>query len=74
MIHAGHFEDTCFILDVESGSLHHVDELVYDIAHLMETGMVDGAEITSALSGKYPPTDIAEALEEIAELPGGRPF
>ena len=68
MIHAGHFEDTCFILDVESGSLHHVDELVYDIAHLMETGMVDGAEITSALSGKYPPTDIAEALEEIAEL------
>ena len=49
MIHAGHFEDTYFILDVESGSLHHVDELVYDIAHLMETGMVDGAEITSCL-------------------------
>lgn len=58
MIHAGHFEDTYFILDVESGSLHHVDELVYDIAHLMEMGMVDGAEINCRLCGTFMQGDL----------------
>jgi len=68
LIHAGRFKDTFFVLDVESGSLHQVDRLVYDIASLMEQGTRDGAAVLLALSDRYPAEDISGALEEIAVL------
>lgn len=68
MIHAGKLKDTYFILDVESGSLHAVDELVYDVASMMEKGISDEAHIKNGLSDKYSENDLSEALEEIAEL------
>lgn len=68
MIHAGKFEDTYFILDVESGSLHSTDVLVYDIATLIENGTTDYADISDALSDKYPTSVISEALMELNEL------
>lgn len=43
MIHAGRFDDTFFILDVESGALHEVDETTYKIAKFIEKG--DTAQI-----------------------------
>lgn len=53
------------VLDVCSGSVHIVDELVYDIIALYEEN--DTEEIISKLP-QYNRDDIIEALEEIKEL------
>lgn len=68
MIHAGKFEDTLFVLDVESGSLHELDELAWDICRLMEAGAQDAGEIIAALGGKYAAADIQDALDELGAL------
>lgn len=54
------------VLDVNSGSVHVVDDLVYDIIALYETASED--EIAEKLAGKYSPEDIREAYSEIKEL------
>jgi uncharacterized protein len=55
------------VLDVNSGSVHVVDDLVYDVIALLETGKTE-EEVTSALSTTYQPEEIGEALEECREL------
>ena len=54
------------VLDVNSGSVHVVDDLVYDMIALYETASED--EIAEKLAGKYSPEDIREAYSEIKEL------
>lgn len=54
------------VLDVNSGSVHVVDDLVYDIIALYETASED--EIAEKLAEKYSPEDIREAYSEIKEL------
>ena len=54
-------------LDVNSGSVHVVDELVYDVLQELADGKSEGAT-AEALSGKYEAEDIKEALEECGEL------
>ena len=54
------------VLDVNSGSVHVVDDLVYDIIALYEKASRD--EIAEKLSEKYPMADILEAYSEIEEL------
>jgi len=54
------------VLDVNSGSVHVVDDLVYDIIALYETASED--EIVEKLSENYSPEDIREAYSEIEEL------
>ena len=54
------------VLDVNSGSVHVVDDLVYDIIALYETASKD--EIVEKLSKDYPAEDILEAYAEIEEL------
>ena len=51
---------------MNSGSVHVVDDLVYDIIALYETASED--EIAEKLAGKYSPEDIREAYSEIKEL------
>lgn len=54
------------LLDVNSGSVHAVDELVYDIVPFFENSSVE--EIVDKLSDKYSKEDILEAHAEIKEL------
>ena len=54
------------VLDVNSGSVHVVDELVYDMNALYETHSKE--EIIQELSGRYSKEDMEEAYSEIEEL------
>ncbi|MBU3226722.1 thioether cross-link-forming SCIFF peptide maturase [Clostridium algidicarnis] len=55
-----------YVIDVNSGSLHMVDELVYDI--LDENELQDKQIILEKLKLKYSKEDITEALKDISEL------
>jgi len=55
------------VLDVNSGSVHVVDEIVYDMVGLLDEGKSE-KEILAALEGRYQEKDIKTALEECAEL------
>ncbi len=54
------------VLDVNSGAVHIVDDMVYDIIPLYEAYTAD--EITARLRDRYPAEDIKEAVEELTEL------
>ncbi len=54
------------VLDVNSGSVHVVDEIVYDMIPMYENMSLD--EINAKLGDKYTAEDIKEAYEEITEL------
>ena len=54
------------VLDVNSGSVHVVDEIVYDMIPMYEGSSLE--EIIAKLSGRYKEEDIKEAYEEITEL------
>lgn len=66
MIHQYKSNGYNIVLDVNSGSVHVVDDIVYDIIELYEDN--DIGKIKEMLSEKYPEEDINEALEEIEEL------
>ncbi|HIU74490.1 MAG TPA: thioether cross-link-forming SCIFF peptide maturase [Candidatus Pelethocola excrementipullorum] len=55
------------VLDVNSGSVHVVDEMVYDVLEQMQESE-DKETICKKLQAKYPLTDIEEAIEECEEL------
>lgn len=54
------------VLDVNSGSVHVVDDMVYDIIALYEKMPLD--TIVEELENKYPENDIREAYSEIEQL------
>lgn len=54
------------VLDVNSGAVHIVDEVVYDVLPLFETHAE--SEIESCLKGRYPVEEIREAVAEISQL------
>ncbi|MFR8549292.1 MAG: thioether cross-link-forming SCIFF peptide maturase [Lachnospiraceae bacterium] len=67
MIHQYKNNGYNIVLDVNSGSVHVVDELVYDVIALLDAG--DTAQtVTEKLEKKYPAEEIAEALEECEAL------
>lgn len=55
-----------FILDVNTGAVHVVDELVYDI--LDDSSLKSKEEVLTNLKGKYEENVIGEAYDEIEEL------
>lgn len=55
-----------FVLDVNSGAVHVIDELVYDI--LDDERLESKDVVISRLEGKYDLNDIEEAYDEIKEL------
>lgn len=55
------------VLDVNSGSVHVVDELVYDVIALLDAGKTE-EEVKQELTNTYGAEDISEALSECAEL------
>ena len=54
------------VLDVNSGSVHVVDEMVYDMIALYKENTLD--EMIAKLSDRYPVEDLKEAYGEINEL------
>ena len=54
------------VLDVNSGSVHVVDEIVYDMIPMYENMSLE--EISAKLADEYSADDIKEAYEEITEL------
>lgn len=54
------------VLDVNSGAVHVVDELVYDI--IEDEGLEEKEVVLKKLEGKYPVEVISEAYDEIKEL------
>lgn len=75
MIHQYKNNGYNIVLDVNSGSVHVVDELVYDIIPLVEEEISAGTEesriegiVTEKLKGRYTPSDIADAFLEVMEL------
>ena len=55
-----------FILDVNTGAVHVVDELVYDL--LDDSSLKSKEEVLTNLKGKYEESVIGEAYDEIEEL------
>lgn len=54
------------VLDVDSGSVHVVDELIYDMIPLYKENTLEA--IVEKLADTYAEADIKEAYEEIAQL------
>ena len=54
------------VLDVNSGSVHVVDDMVYDIIEQYENHSLD--EIIELLENKYPESYVREAYNEIEQL------
>ena len=67
MIHQYKNNGYNIVLDVNSGSVHVVDELVYDVIALLNQGEAEDA-VVAALKEKYPEESLKEALEECNEL------
>ena len=55
------------VLDVHSGSVHVVDDVVYDVIALLEQGQKP-QQVAESLSGSYPEQEIEESLEECRML------
>ncbi len=66
MIHQYKNNGYNIVLDVNSGSVHVVDDIVYDIIPLYEDN--DTEEIVKKLGDRYKEEDILEACAEIEEL------
>jgi len=67
MIHQFKNNGYNIILDVHSGSVHVVDDVVYDAVALLDSERKED-QVRTELSEKYPDRDISEALNEIREL------
>lgn len=66
LIHKFKQGDNYFVLDVNSGAVHVIDEIVYDI--LEDEGLKDKEEIIDKLKDKYKLKELSEAYDEIKEL------
>ncbi|MDO4302414.1 MAG: thioether cross-link-forming SCIFF peptide maturase [Bacillota bacterium] len=75
MIHQYKNNGYNIVLDVNSGSVHVVDDVAYDVIPLMEEALETGAGdkdcrkmLLSRLGGSYKPEDILDAYEQVMEL------
>lgn len=66
MLHTFNCLDRYILLDIESGAVHVVDELVSEVAKLYEEN--SAAQILQALSGRFEKQEILEALSELDTL------
>ncbi|GAB6167545.1 thioether cross-link-forming SCIFF peptide maturase [Clostridium carnis] len=66
LIHKFKQGDNFFVLDVNTGAVHIVDELVYDLVN--EDKMESKEELISKFANKYKESVVSEAYDEIMEL------
>ena len=67
LIHKFKQGDEYYVIDVNSGTLHIIDELVYDILSNDES-IMSLSEVTENLKNKYELSEIKEAYSEVQEL------
>jgi len=65
-IHRFIVHETRLVLDINSGSLHEVDELMWELLGLYPDRVTDSA--LQALGDRFSPAAVAEAQAEVAEL------
>lgn len=65
-IHKFHLNNKYIVLDINSGAVHLVDEVAYDVLDYYENK--DLKEIISELSKKYSKNEIIEAYSEITKI------
>ncbi|MDE7334191.1 MAG: thioether cross-link-forming SCIFF peptide maturase [Lachnospiraceae bacterium] len=75
MIHQYKNNGYNIVLDVNSGSVHVVDDVVYDVIPIAEKGLEAGRgeaqteeDCVESLKGSYSPEDIRDAFSQIMEL------
>ena len=60
------------VLDVNSGAIHVVDDVTYDVIEMYaareNTADTSAEEIVTALSGKYGKEEVEEAIDEVQTL------
>lgn len=66
LIHKFKQGDNCFVLDVNTGAVHVVDELVYDLVD--DNGLRDKNTVVNELKSKYDEKELSEAYDEIKQL------
>ena len=66
LIHKFKQGDNFFVLDVNTGAVHIVDELVYDLVD--DNKLRDKEELIKEFGAKYGEETISEAYEELQEL------
>ena len=66
MIHQYKSNGYNIVMDVNSGAVHVVDDVTYDVIALFEK--LDTDSIIEQLSGKYSEKDIKEVIEEVKQL------
>lgn len=66
LIHKFNFLDNYIVLDVNSGAVHVVDELVYDLLEIYDG--TNGQKVKEVFYSKYSNIEILEGLSEIDEL------
>ena len=62
------------VLDVNSGAIHVVDDVTYDVIEMIDQSQPESYardEIVSALSGKYGKEEVEEAIDEVQTLIDG---
>jgi uncharacterized protein len=58
------------VLDVNSGALHIVDPVAWDILDLDDGGLIDLGRASGELAGRYGPVEVKEAWTELKALVG----
>lgn len=66
MIHKFSMNGVNVVMDVNSGAVHVVDDIVYDI--IDESGDFNEEQIFKMFSDKYDDTELVEAVEELRQL------
>lgn len=67
LIHKFCLDDSYYVIDVNSGSLHIVDELIYDMLDTVDK-LQDKNEIINRLKNKYDVKELEEAYLDLKEL------
>ena len=76
MIHQYKNNGYNIVMDVNSGSIHVVDDMVYDMISLIEPLVEEGikepelikAAVLNLTCEKYPEEEVCEAVDEVLEL------
>lgn len=71
LIHKFKVADDYFVMDVNSGAVHMIDKLVYDMLDENNDEIAPLSEIKKSLDEKYNVSDIEEAYSEIKSLVDG---
>ncbi|HZJ77154.1 MAG TPA: 4Fe-4S cluster-binding domain-containing protein, partial [Oscillospiraceae bacterium] len=66
MIHKFYQDNTYMVIDVNSGAVHVIDELVYDVLDFYRDKETD--EIINLLGSKYSDMEVKEAIEELDSI------